>query len=151
MAHMLDDQRRDKSLSAHAASKLGLLQFTAALRNNGVDARACHPGLVWAPSVVRRPSPRCLRLLVASGLSRSRRLALSTKHRMLKGFFPAPVRALLHAAASSNPVGRRGDGAPSPASTKKQYMRRTIKTGPKPRRPVLRDGRARRGADARGT
>ena len=46
---MLDDRRRDKSLSAYAASKLGLLQFTAALRNNGVDARACHPGLVWTP------------------------------------------------------------------------------------------------------
>ena len=63
MARMLDDRRRDKSLSAYAASKLGLLQFTAALRNNGVDARACHPGLVWTP--------------------------------MLKGFFPAPVRAVL--------------------------------------------------------
>ena len=38
VARMLDDRRRDKSLSAYAASKLGLLQFTAALRNNGVDA-----------------------------------------------------------------------------------------------------------------
>ena len=49
MARMLDDRRRDKSLSAYAASKLGLLQFTEALRNVGVDARACHPGLVWTP------------------------------------------------------------------------------------------------------
>ena len=63
VARMLDDRRRDKSLSAYAASKLGLLQFTAALRDAGVDARACHPGLVWTS--------------------------------MLKGFFPAPVRAVL--------------------------------------------------------
>ena len=63
VSRMLEDRRRDKSLAAYAASKLGLLQFTAALQNAGIDARACHPGLVWTP--------------------------------MLKGFFPAPVRALM--------------------------------------------------------
>ena len=63
VSRMLEDRRRDKSLAAYAASKLGLLQFTAALQNAGIDARACHPGLVWTP--------------------------------MLKGFSPAPVRALM--------------------------------------------------------
>ena len=74
VARMLDDRRRDKSLSAYAASKLGLLQFTAALRNNGVDARACHPGLVWTsmlqgffPAPVRAVLPRRLFKTPAEG------------------------------------------------------------------------------------
>ena len=74
MARMLDDRRRDKSLSAYAASKLGLLQFTEALRNVGVDARACHPGLVWTsmlqgffPAPVRAVLPRRLFKTPAEG------------------------------------------------------------------------------------
>lgn len=45
----LEDAGVDGSLEAYAESKLGLMQHTAALRRSGVDARACHPGLVWTP------------------------------------------------------------------------------------------------------
>jgi NAD(P)-dependent dehydrogenase (short-subunit alcohol dehydrogenase family) len=95
VARMLDDRRRDKSLSAYAASKLGLLQFTAALRNNGVDARACHPGLVWTPSVVRVRRQGAFDSPRRRGSPSPAATHRSTKHRMLKGFFPKPVRALL--------------------------------------------------------
>ncbi|KAH8046032.1 hypothetical protein JL720_16510 [Aureococcus anophagefferens] len=45
----LEDAGVDGSLEVYAESKLGLMQHTAALRRSGVDARACHPGLVWTP------------------------------------------------------------------------------------------------------
>ena len=39
----------EANLAAYAEAKLGLLQVTTALAAAGVDARACHPGLVWTP------------------------------------------------------------------------------------------------------
>ena len=59
----LADDGVDASLEVYAESKLGVMQLTAALREAGVDARACHPGLVWTPMLRGFFGDRLCRLL----------------------------------------------------------------------------------------
>ena len=73
VARMLDDRRRDKSLSArYAASKKGLLQFTARAAQQWRRRAACHPGLVWT-SMLQGFFPAPVRARCCRGASSRRR------------------------------------------------------------------------------
>lgn len=71
--HLVSDLSIDKTLTAYAQSKLGLMHLSLLLRvacnQSGIIIHDCHPGIVWTPMLRRHFGEIICSILTRSGLS----------------------------------------------------------------------------------